>query len=85
MFNVSFIGQASTQAMQAVQFGLFTAFFVETFILCGQTFVHISQFVQVSSFLRTFVILKMEPRPINAPYGQRKRHQKFLKKIERRI
>lgn len=82
MFKVSFTGHASTQAIQAVQFKLFTVSTLCTFTLEGHTFVHISQFVQVSSFLLTFEILIIEPNPMNAPYGQRNRHQKFLKNKE---
>src|SRR4051812_15353985 len=83
MLSVSLMGQASTQDIHAEQLREFTVSTLWTFNRCGQTFVHISQFVHVSSFRSIFVILKMLPRPINAPYGHRKRHQKFLKNKER--
>src|ERR1019366_186727 len=80
--SVSSTGHASTQFMQVVHSSDQTVITLSTFIDEGHAFAQSPQSMQLAALrLILFGLIKFNTSR-SAPYGQRKRHQKLLTKID---
>ena len=80
--NAFSAGQTATHSMQLVHSTDRICSNRSTGRLDGQALLHLPQSMQACASRRILTGLKMETMPINAPYGQRNRHQKFWMKTE---